>query len=83
MNQLNMMEFNVFNSFSNVMKAILWTSGSCWSQQNTVTASVNPHLPNGLFHPYQLDESIFSFKGCLMYCFIFILFRIGIPVSKQ
>ena len=24
---------------------------------------VNPHLPSGLFHPYQLDESISNFRG--------------------
>ena len=24
---------------------------------------LNPHLPNGLSHPYQLDESISSFRG--------------------
>ena len=31
----------------------------------------NPHLPNGLSHPYQLDESFFAFKGCLVYFYNF------------
>ena len=25
--------------------------------------SINPHLPNGPIHPYQLDESISNFRG--------------------
>ena len=24
---------------------------------------INPYLPSGLFHPYQLEESIFIFRG--------------------
>ena len=24
---------------------------------------INPYLPNGLVHPYHLDESIFNFMG--------------------
>ena len=44
---------------------------------------LNPHLPNGLSHSYQLNESIFHLRGCLVYFFSFILFRIDIPVSKQ
>ena len=40
----------------------------------------NPNLPNGLSHPYQLNESIFHF-WCIF--FIFIIFLIEIPVSKQ
>ena len=43
---------------------------------------VNPHLHYGRFHPYQLDESISNFRG-LLYFFIFVLFQIEIPVSKQ
>ena len=30
----------------------------------------NYFLQSELFHPYQVDESIFSFKGCLVYFFI-------------
>ena len=36
--------------------------------------NINPHLPNGLFHPYQLDESISNFRvsGLLFHlCLIF------------
>ena len=44
---------------------------------------VNPHLPSGLLHPYQLDESISNFRGGWGTFFIFILFLIEIPVSKQ
>ena len=38
---------------------------------NQVHVRLNPHLPNGLSHPYQLDESFFSFQGCLVYFFHF------------
>ena len=46
--------------------------------------SLNPYVPSGLFHPYQWEESISKFRvsgGCTL--FIFILFQIEIPVSKQ
>ena len=45
---------------------------------------INPHLPTGLSHPYQLDESIFHLRD--VWCtlvFIFIIFLIEIPVRKQ
>ena len=43
---------------------------------------INPHLPNGLSEPYQLDESIFYLRGVWCTFFIFIIFLIEIPVSK-
>ena len=46
----------------------------------------NPHLPNGLFHPYILDESISNFRdvSCIFSFFILhFVFVIEIPVSKQ
>ena len=43
----------------------------------------NPHLPNGLSHSYQLDESICHLRGVWYTFFIFILFLIEIPVSKH
>ena len=49
-----------------------------WKYHN----ELNPHLPNGLSHPHQLDESIFHFRG--VWCTFFqFLFLIEIPVSKQ
>ena len=48
-----------------------------------MTEKYNPFLPSGLFHPYQLDESIFKFRDVRCAFFTFILFRIEIPVSKQ
>ena len=32
----------------------------------------NPHLPSGLFHPYQLDGSILNFRG--VWCTFSFLF---------
>ena len=32
----------------------------------------NPYLPNGLFHPHQLDESILNFRG--VWCTFSFLF---------
>ena len=43
----------------------------------------NPHLPNELSHPYQLDDAIFHLRGLWCTFFIFIIFLIEIPVSKQ
>ena len=39
---------------------------------------LNPYLPSGLFHPYQLGESISIFRGgwCFVVFFFFILFVI-------
>ena len=39
-----------------------------------VTCCFNPFLPSGLFHPYQLDESISIFRGgwCIVFYFYFI-----------
>ena len=34
--------------------------------------TVTPHLPNRHSHSYQLGESDFSFKGCLVYFFSFV-----------
>ena len=31
---------------------------NCVEQVNIVETLFNPYLPSGLFHPYQLDESI-------------------------
>ena len=45
-------------------------------------AEINPYLPNGLFHSYQLDESIRQLRGASVF-FMFILFQIEINVSKQ
>ena len=47
-----------------------------------VSPGLRSHLPSGPVHPYQVDESISNFRG-LVYVFIFILFRVDIPVSKQ
>ena len=47
-----------------------------------VRKPINPHLPSGPVHPHQLDESI-SILGVSGVLFIFILFQIDIPVSKQ
>ena len=33
---------------------------------------INPFKPNGIFQCYQLDHSIFCFKGCWVVVFIFI-----------
>ena len=44
---------------------------------------LNPHLPNELSHPYQLDESSFHLRGVWCTVFIFIIFLLEIPVSKQ
>ena len=47
------------------------------------TKNINPHLPSRPVHPYQLEESISNFGGVWHTFFIFILFRIDVPVSKQ
>ena len=36
---------------------------------------LNPNLPSGPVHPYQLDESISNFMGFLVYFIILILFE--------
>ena len=48
-----------------------------------VRAGLNPLVKNGLSHPYQLDESIFIFRGVKSIFFIFISFFDEFPVSKQ
>ena len=48
---------------------------------NTAFSDINPHLPNGLSHPYRLDESIFHLRGVWCMFFIFIILLIEIPVS--
>ena len=40
--------------------------------QVTENGVLNPHLPSGIFHPYQLDESISNFKG--VWCTFSFLF---------
>ena len=42
----------------------------------------NPNKPNGFSHPYTLGVHL-SFKGCQVYLFLFVLFEIENPVSKQ
>ena len=42
----------------------------------------NPYLPSGLVHPFQLDESISSFRGSSVLIH-FVLFLIEIHGSKQ
>ena len=44
--------------------------GVIWGENGYMTGpnrnsfeSLNPYLPSGLFHPYQLDESISIFRG--------------------
>ena len=55
--------------FFQMVCCIFWCSGVSPLQINTVATSiqkefeVNPYLPSGPVHPYQLDESISSFKG--------------------
>ena len=44
---------------------------------------IDPHLPIGPVHPYQMDESISNFRGVWCTFFIFIIFLIEIPISKQ
>ena len=51
--------------------------------QTAVSKNINPHLPSGPVHPYQLEESISNFRGVWCTFFIFILLRMDIPVSKQ
>ena len=45
--------------------------------------AINPYLPSGLFHPYQVDESISIFRGGWCTFFIFILFLIEIPLCED
>ena len=44
---------------------------------------INPHLPSGPVHPYQMDESISNFRGVWCTFSFFIIFLIEIPISKQ
>ena len=44
---------------------------------------IYPYLPSGLFHLYQLDESISIFRGVWCTFLIFNRFLKDIPVSKQ
>ena len=44
---------------------------------------INPYMPNGLVHPYHLDESISNFRGVIiMHFIILILFLIEDPLRK-
>ena len=43
-----------------------------WFLWNRRSSLFNPYLPNILFHPYQLDESIFNFRDFLcIFSFLF------------
>ena len=44
------------------------------AEEGTSRISVNPHLPSGHFHPYQMDESISSFWGVWYTVSFFIIF---------
>ena len=44
---------------------------------------IYPNKPSGLFHPFQMGESIFSFTGISSKFFTFISFFDGIHVNKQ
>ena len=48
-----------------------------------IFVAINPYLPSGLFHPYQLDECISIFRSGWCTFFILILLLIEIPISKQ
>ena len=68
---------NVMHTFINegyriwlILSIISWiTEVSVFKENSTDTDKIlyspvlNPHLPNRLFHPYQLDESILNFRG--------------------
>ena len=54
-----------------------------WAEMSSFRSKVNPHLPNGLSHPYQLDGSIFHLRGAWSTFFIFIIFLIEINVIKS
>ena len=58
---------------------LLQSRVNTWNTLRDTT--VNPHLPSGLFYPYQLDESMFYLRG--VWCTFVIIFLIEIPVSKQ
>ena len=57
---------------------------SWYLNRSTTSMIINPYLPNGLSHPYQLDQSIFHLRGvwCTFF-FIFISYFIEIPSSKR
>ena len=76
---------DVFFSFSYLCEIkLLLEFPHCRLIVGVVTCCFNPYLPSGLFHPYQLDESISIFRGgwCIFF-FISTLFFIQIPTSKQ
>ena len=43
-------------------------------EMNKNTSNINLQLPNGLSHPYQLDESVFYLRGVLVFFFFFFFF---------
>ena len=49
---------------------------------SVVVMYFNPHLPNGLSHPYQLDESIIHLRGVWYTYFICIIFFIEISIEQ-
>ena len=68
--------------------ASIWFREISWSAASLLiflilnpSWNINPHLPNGLFHPYQWP-SPFQILGVSSVLFHF-LFQIEIPVSKQ
>ena len=56
--------------------------GVCVGEDDT-EKRLNTHLPNGFSHLYLFDKSIFHLKGAWCTFFLFIIFLIEIPVSKQ
>ena len=66
------------------MRYFLSSSSSAWYRVgcglwlwHSQEFSLNPHLPNGLSHPYQLDDSIFHLRGvcCTFFIFYHIFYR--------
>ena len=47
---------------SNNLKKGPFGNNELTKKENNRFGSINPHLPNGLSHPYQLDESISNFR---------------------
>ena len=52
-------------------------------QNCLLVLNFNPYMTNGLFSPYQLNETISKIRGCLVHFSTLILFFIEFPVSKQ
>ena len=69
---------NYYHSMS-----LLMSSNYKYNTAHVLQHILNPFLPSGLSHPYQLDEFISNLRGAWCTFFIFILFLIQIPVSKH